>query len=365
MEGGVTLGIPKHPSSPYPGVADGGIGVSHPCTSLGGVCHPLQAKGRQKRVKAVADCKGDKARELTFSKGEVIVVTREEDEQSWVSVSVAWTSLGSQPWSLPPPPVLFWRRLGVHGGHGWVPNCPICAGRRAGEAPTDVPPWVCLSKSLWDIGPKASPLPEVGLSPILLTPPLCTPRSASSRAMAPAPVSSQPASSTYCKTDLGGGGPSCPCPLGWDPKQLPTSAAPVPGAWQSWATRDIRPGPWRGTIQPGWTLPSMGAWTPPPHWEDHPWRAAAGSPVGRAENRHARHSGGLRFLCWPLVSPGHAAPPSLPWALPIPRAFFSPVCKALGMGGLCLVPPTLLCQGTMGTPPSSPAWGEQGWGAAM
>ncbi|NXC22689.1 ASAP1 protein, partial [Corythaeola cristata] len=39
------------------------------------------AKGRQKRVKAVADCKGDKARELTFSKGEVIVVTREEDEQ--------------------------------------------------------------------------------------------------------------------------------------------------------------------------------------------------------------------------------------------------------------------------------------------
>ncbi|XP_030146299.4 arf-GAP with SH3 domain, ANK repeat and PH domain-containing protein 3 [Taeniopygia guttata] len=42
------------------------------------------AKGRQKRVKAVADCKGDKARELTFSKGEVIVVTREEDEQIWV-----------------------------------------------------------------------------------------------------------------------------------------------------------------------------------------------------------------------------------------------------------------------------------------
>ncbi|XP_061870670.1 arf-GAP with SH3 domain, ANK repeat and PH domain-containing protein 3 isoform X2 [Colius striatus] len=42
------------------------------------------AKGKQKRVKALADCRGDKARELTFSKGEVIVVTREEDEQSWV-----------------------------------------------------------------------------------------------------------------------------------------------------------------------------------------------------------------------------------------------------------------------------------------
>ncbi|KAJ7304245.1 hypothetical protein JRQ81_011783 [Phrynocephalus forsythii] len=42
------------------------------------------AKGRPKRVMAVADCKGDKARDLTFSKGEVIVVTREEDEQSWI-----------------------------------------------------------------------------------------------------------------------------------------------------------------------------------------------------------------------------------------------------------------------------------------
>ncbi|KAG8143195.1 putative ArfGAP with SH3 domain ankyrin repeat and PH domain 3 protein [Naja naja] len=45
------------------------------------------AKGRLKRVKALADCKGDKARELTFSKGEVIVVTREEDEQNWVSIA--------------------------------------------------------------------------------------------------------------------------------------------------------------------------------------------------------------------------------------------------------------------------------------
>ncbi|KAL8220739.1 UNVERIFIED_CONTAM: hypothetical protein K2H54_053716 [Gekko kuhli] len=42
------------------------------------------AKGRLKRAMALADCKGDKARELTFSKGEVIVVTREEDEQNWV-----------------------------------------------------------------------------------------------------------------------------------------------------------------------------------------------------------------------------------------------------------------------------------------
>ncbi|XP_042295139.1 arf-GAP with SH3 domain, ANK repeat and PH domain-containing protein 3 isoform X5 [Sceloporus undulatus] len=44
----------------------------------------VPAKGRPKRVMALADCKGDKARELTFSKGEVIVVTREEDQQSWI-----------------------------------------------------------------------------------------------------------------------------------------------------------------------------------------------------------------------------------------------------------------------------------------
>ncbi|XP_072836362.2 arf-GAP with SH3 domain, ANK repeat and PH domain-containing protein 3 [Pogona vitticeps] len=42
------------------------------------------AKGRPKRVMALADCRGGKARDLTFSKGEVIVVTREEDEQSWI-----------------------------------------------------------------------------------------------------------------------------------------------------------------------------------------------------------------------------------------------------------------------------------------
>lgn len=42
---------------------------------------------------ALADCKGDKARELNFSKGEVIVVTREEDEQNWVSTTASVKSL--------------------------------------------------------------------------------------------------------------------------------------------------------------------------------------------------------------------------------------------------------------------------------
>ncbi|OXB74233.1 UNVERIFIED_CONTAM: hypothetical protein H355_011685 [Colinus virginianus] len=76
-----------------------------------------KAKGRQKRVKAVVDCKGDKARELTFSKGEVIVVTREEDEQSWVS-----TARPDPPPPNSPYPALlaspsFWSVL---MGDGWV-----------------------------------------------------------------------------------------------------------------------------------------------------------------------------------------------------------------------------------------------------
>ncbi|NXA41221.1 ASAP2 protein, partial [Eudromia elegans] len=74
--GGKAAAAPQSPEDPAPGKA--------PPVPMPRRFAP--AKGRQKRVKAVADCKGDKARELTFSKGEVIVVTREEDEQSWVSV---------------------------------------------------------------------------------------------------------------------------------------------------------------------------------------------------------------------------------------------------------------------------------------
>ncbi|KAM8796191.1 arf-GAP with SH3 domain, ANK repeat and PH domain-containing protein 3 [Eudromia elegans] len=72
--GGKAAAAPQSPEDPAPGKA--------PPVPMPRRFAP--AKGRQKRVKAVADCKGDKARELTFSKGEVIVVTREEDEQSWV-----------------------------------------------------------------------------------------------------------------------------------------------------------------------------------------------------------------------------------------------------------------------------------------
>uniref|UniRef100_A0A8B9R0B8 Arf-GAP with SH3 domain, ANK repeat and PH domain-containing protein 3 n=1 Tax=Anas platyrhynchos TaxID=8839 RepID=A0A8B9R0B8_ANAPL len=68
-----TRGGPRPKPGPSPTVSP--LCVSPP---------PRAPRAPPKRVKAVADCKGDKARELTFSKGEVIVVTREEDEQSWV-----------------------------------------------------------------------------------------------------------------------------------------------------------------------------------------------------------------------------------------------------------------------------------------
>lgn len=58
------------------------------------------------------------------------------------------------------------------------------------------------------------------------------------------------------------------------------------------------------------------------------------------------------------------APASLPWALPISLAFFSPVCKDLEMGDLPSVPPPPPLPGSHWTPPS-PAWGEWGWAVAV
>ena len=235
---------------------------------------PLQAKGRQKRVKAVADCKGDKARELTFSKGEVIVVTREEDEQSWVSVTVAWTDAGVP--TLVPSPTKFssgggWVFTGgIDGCHGLGGLLLMC---RHGFASLNPP-------GNWNIQPQSF-FPARGGTPTPLTPALCTPRSASSRATAPAPESSQPASSTSCKTDWVAVAPFIPVLSAGTRGSSPSASegsgtAPAPGARQSQATRDMCPGPWRGTIQPGWTLASKGAQRPP-HWEDSPWTAAAGS----------------------------------------------------------------------------------------
>lgn len=64
-----------------------------------------------------------------------------------------------------------------------------------------------------------------------------------------------------------------------------------------------------------------------------------------------------------MLAPVSPAPASLPWALPIPLAGFSPVCKDLEMGDLPSVPPPPL-PGSHWTPPS-PAWGEWGWAVAV
>lgn len=64
-----------------------------------------------------------------------------------------------------------------------------------------------------------------------------------------------------------------------------------------------------------------------------------------------------------MLAPVSPAPAFLPWALPIPLAGFSPVCKDLEMGDLPSVPPPPL-PGSHWTPPS-PAWGEWGWAVAV
>lgn len=122
---------------------------------------------------------------------------------------------------------------------------------------------------------------------------------------------------------------------------------------RSQARRDICLGPWRRTIQPSWTLPSKGAWRPPSLR-----RPSVDSR--RAENGHTCCTGGLKLLCRPRVAP--AALPSLLWVLPIPGAFFSPVCKDLGME-LHSGPPHPPLPGGHGPP----LWsgGERGWGAAV
>ncbi|XP_044290814.1 arf-GAP with SH3 domain, ANK repeat and PH domain-containing protein 3 [Varanus komodoensis] len=81
--GGKSPGTPLSPGSVFPEELPSG---KAPVLLQNPVPMPRRfapAKGRPKRVMALVDCKGDKARELTFAKGEVIVVTREEDEQSW------------------------------------------------------------------------------------------------------------------------------------------------------------------------------------------------------------------------------------------------------------------------------------------
>lgn len=44
----------------------------------------LQVKNKIRRVKTIYDCQADNDDELTFTEGEVIIVTGEEDPEWWV-----------------------------------------------------------------------------------------------------------------------------------------------------------------------------------------------------------------------------------------------------------------------------------------
>ncbi len=44
----------------------------------------LQVKSKIRRVKTIYDCQADNDDELTFTEGEVIIVTGEEDQEWWV-----------------------------------------------------------------------------------------------------------------------------------------------------------------------------------------------------------------------------------------------------------------------------------------
>uniref|UniRef100_A0A7M4E481 ArfGAP with SH3 domain, ankyrin repeat and PH domain 3 n=1 Tax=Crocodylus porosus TaxID=8502 RepID=A0A7M4E481_CROPO len=191
------------------------------------------AKVRQKRVKALVDCKGDRARELTFSKGEVIVVTREEDEQSWVSaaaglapVPLPTAGLGSsEPGSLAVPlpkagdPLDQALRRASRECRGGSPSC--CCTQRESSHPLGFSPhWGAEAAHPSALHPcgfapshwAASPRPGLetrarGHDPPRLLLRVC--RSASSKETAPERASSGPAPSTCCRTE--GCPPPFPC----------------------------------------------------------------------------------------------------------------------------------------------------------
>lgn len=55
------------------------------------ICHAFffffQIKSKMRRVKTIYDCQADNDDELTFVEGEVIIVTGEEDQEWWVSIT--------------------------------------------------------------------------------------------------------------------------------------------------------------------------------------------------------------------------------------------------------------------------------------
>lgn len=332
--------VPKHRCSSCPKGVDGGVGGgSQPLGWVwgGGWLPPpsltpflAQAKGRQKRVKAVADCKGDKARELTFSKGEVIVVTREEDEQSWVS-----PPRGTAP--PPSPPAHF-------GGPQMGTPHPVCAG--GGHPRLLVPP----HKGSWPLVPAFLPLaPDPGTPPHPLTPLFAPPgrlhrgrrlpHRCLPRQLRPplARLTGSPPGCPFCPRPLGAGGargglgagagpppgPSLPSPLSTGPwvlqplvwgrvaAALPGDVGtprlgPSPPGWWLWGAQGLPPPPAAitCTLRGGFGAPSPSFCGLCPSWGLSPplsagiwgWGGRAGCPppssAGWAQSPCARSPGG-------------------------------------------------------------------------
>ena len=146
--------------------------------------------------------------------------------------------------------------------------CPVCARRRAGRAPANVSLQLCLQIPLGIgvVAPKLLPCLRWDSHPP--DPPLCTPRSASSRVTAPAPESSQPASSTSCKTDWVAVAPFIPAPLAGTRGSPPpagegSGTAPAGGAGRAGprGTRAWDPGV--GPSSPAGHCPPRGLGAPP------------------------------------------------------------------------------------------------------
>lgn len=144
---------------------------------------------------------------------------------------------------------------------------------------------------------------------------------------APAPVSSQPASSTSCKTD--------------GVTLSPLVAVPSAGTRGSSLSlvRDTRRGPRCGTVQLSWTLPSKGAQSPP-QGEDCPWTEGVLPPRGYGRER----TPSLQW--WAEIS---VLAPNVPCSCPLrglcPSLGLSP---PLGIGGAVFGaphPPVLGCHG--------------------
>lgn len=339
---GGALGGPLHPQASLQLLPQGGGwrywgGVKTVGVDLGGWLPPprltpflAQAKGRQKRVKAVADCKGDKARELTFSKGEVIVVTREEDEQSWVSPP------GAQPPPSPPHFPVILSGLLIFGGSRMGTPRPVCAGGGHRRLPVtshkclwpSVPAFLSLATHR---GTPPHPLTPLSAPPGRLhrgrrLPHWCLPRQL--RPPLARLTGSPPPLCPFCPRPLGAGGARGGLGAGAGRPPAPLCRRPFPrGTGSCCPTPAPAMGPCGCCPPRGRGDPRGVGRSPPGRWL---WRAE-GLPPPLPPSAAPCEEVLVLALLWLLSV--------LSWALPIPGAFSSPVSGDLGLGGGALGAP--------------------------